>query len=96
MDEKIIVTLVLHAQQKNVDIEVPLDVTAHDLVVGVNEAFALHIPVEDISRCYLAAENPIALVKGKRTLREIGLHNGTVLHLMPRSSGGKQDGGKRV
>lgn len=80
MDEKIIVTLVLHQRKESVDLEIPLDTTAYDLVIGLNKAFSLNIPVEDISKCYLAAENPIALVKGNRTLREIGLRNGTELH----------------
>lgn len=29
---------------------------------------------------FLRAENPIALVRGERTLSDIGLHNGTTLY----------------
>ncbi len=82
MVEKIVVTFMLHDRNESEDLEIPLDVSAHDLVAGLNQAFSLGIPTEDISKFYLAAENPIALVKGNRTLREIGLRNGTMLHFV--------------
>ena len=36
----------------------------------------------DLSRCFLRTENPIALLKGNRTLEEFGLRDGTVIHVI--------------
>ena len=59
------------------DIEVPLYISANELLYGLNEGFNLGIKLEDSTQCYLCSENPIALLKGNRLLSEYGLHNGT-------------------
>ena len=59
------------------DIEVPLYISANELLYGLNEGFNLGINLEDSTQCYLCSENPIALLKGNRLLSEYGLHNGT-------------------
>ena len=61
------------------DIEVPLDISANDLVIGLNEAFHLGIDISDIKQCYLASESPIALIKGKKLLGEFGVRDGTLI-----------------
>ena len=61
------------------DVEVPLDISANDLVLGFNEAFHLGIDVSDIKQCYLASESPIALIKGKKLLGEFGVRDGTLI-----------------
>lgn len=63
-----------------VDLEVPLDISANDLVIALNTAYELNIDTSDIKNCYLKAENPIALLKGNKTLAEFGLHNGSVIN----------------
>lgn len=63
-----------------VDLEVPLDISANDLVHALNTAYELGIDTSDIKKCYLKAENPIALLKGNKTLAEFGLHNGSVIN----------------
>lgn len=63
-----------------VDLEVPLDISANDLVVALNEAFALGIDTSDIKKCYLKAERPIVLLRGDRTLDQFGLRNGSVIN----------------
>ena len=59
------------------DIEVPLDITANELIIVLNNAYKLGMDTDDIFSCYLKCENPIALLKGNKTLREFGLHNAT-------------------
>ena len=49
---------------------------------GLNEGFDLGLDVSDLSRCFLRAENPIALLRGTRTLEEFGLRDGTVIHVI--------------
>lgn len=62
-----------------VDVEVPLDITATELVLGLNEAYKLGMDVSDIKKCYLKAENPIVLLKGNQTLLQCGIRNGSVI-----------------
>lgn len=63
-----------------VDLEVPLDISANELVVALNTAYELGIDITDIKNCYLKAENPIALLKGNKTLAEFGIRNGSVIN----------------
>ncbi len=70
------------------DIEVPLDITANELIIGLNNAYKLGMYTDDIYPCYLKSENPIALLKGNKTLREFGLHNATLIFFKNRRSSG--------
>lgn len=63
-----------------VDLEVPLNISANELVMALNTAYDLGIDITDIKNCYLKAENPIALLKGNKTLAEFGLRNGSVIN----------------
>lgn len=74
--------MILNIVQRNftVDLEVPLDISANDLVNALNTAFELGIDTSDIKNCYLKAENPIALLKGNKTLAEFGMRNGSVIN----------------
>ena len=64
----------------SVDLEIPLDISANELVIALNTAYELGIDITDIKNCYLKAENPIALLKGNKTLYEFGLRNGSVIN----------------
>lgn len=79
-NETAIVILNLHRRGVTVDIEVPLDITANDLVVALNSAYHLGIDTTNVKNCYLKAENPIALLRGNKTLAEFGMRNGSVIH----------------
>lgn len=61
------------------DIEVPLNISANELVTALNDAYDLNIDTTDIKNCYLKAENPIALLRGNKTLAEYGLRNGSLI-----------------
>lgn len=80
MEDKI--TVIFHIQKRNlsVDLEIPLDITVKELVVGLNQAFDLNIDTTDIKQCYLKAENPILFLRGNKLLRESGLRNGSIIH----------------
>lgn len=62
------------------DLEVPLYISANELVLALNEAYELKIDTSNAKNCYLKAENPIALLRGDKTLSEFGVRNGTVIH----------------
>lgn len=78
--EKAIIVFNIIKRNFTVDLEVPLDISANDLVNALNSAYKLGIDTSDIKNCYLKSENPIALLKGNKTLAEFGLHNGSVIN----------------
>ena len=80
-DDKVIVILLIKKLSKKYDVEVPLYITANDLVKGLNTAFNLGINTENINECFLRCENPIVLLKGNKTLREFNLRNGTLINI---------------
>lgn len=61
------------------EIEIPLSITANDLVYALNSAYHLGIPTKNVGEHYLSSENPIALLRGSKTLKEYGLRNGSVI-----------------
>ena len=79
--ESAIITLIITKRNFTVDLEVPLDISANDLVNALNSAYDLDIDTSDIKNCYLKSENPIALIKGNKTLAEFGLRNGSVINI---------------
>ena len=66
-------------RQFSVDLEVPLTISANELVIALNTAYQLGIDTTDMKNCYLKAENPITLLKGNKTLEEFGIRNGSVV-----------------
>lgn len=80
MENKAIVIFKIHKRNFEVDLEVPLDISANELVIGLNTAYDLGIDVSDVKNCYLKAENPIALLKGNKLLSEFGVRNGTIIN----------------
>ena len=76
-----IATIVFQAPKKkiNIDLEIPLTISANDLVVGLNDAYNLDIVISDIKNCFFKAENPIALLKGNKPLSEFGIRDGSVI-----------------
>ncbi len=80
MDNKAIVIFVAHKRNFQVDLEIPLDISANELVVALNTAYNLGIDTTDVKNCYLKAERPITLLKGNKMLSEYGVRNGTVIN----------------
>ncbi len=80
--ERIVAVLERHREGKRTDVDLPLNITANEAIIGLNQAFGLGMDTSDLSRCFLRTENPIALLKGNRTLEEFGLRDGTVIHVI--------------
>ena len=78
--ETAIIIFNITKRKYTVDLEVPLDITANDLVNALNTAYELGIDTTNIKNCYLKAESPIALLKGNKTLAEFGLRNGSIVN----------------
>ena len=80
--ERIVAVLERHREGKRTDVDLPLNITANEAIIGLNQAFGLGMDTSDLSRCFLRTENPIALLKGNRTLEEFGPRDGTVIHVI--------------
>lgn len=80
--ERIVAVLERHREGKRTDVDLPLNITANEAIIGLNQAFGLGMDTSNLSRCFLRTENPIALLKGNRTLEEFGLRDGTVIHVI--------------
>ena len=74
--------IVFNIEKRNftVDLEVPLNITANELVIALNTAYDLGIDVTNIKNCFLKAENPIALLRGNKTLNDYGIRNGSIIN----------------
>ncbi len=80
MKNTAVVVFKIHTRNFSVDLEVPLHITANELVVALNSAYELGIDTSDIKNCYLKAEKPIALLRGNRSLEEYGIRNGSIIN----------------
>lgn len=78
--EKAIVIFNIQKRKFSIDLEIPLYLTANELVVALNTAYDLNIDVTDVKKCYLKSENPIAFLKGSKTLDKYGIRNGTIIN----------------
>lgn len=80
MENKIVIIFNHAARKERIDLEVPVDISANDLVLALNSAYDLGIDTSDVKKCYLKAENPIALLRGNKSLSAYGLRNGTIIN----------------
>ena len=78
--DKAIVIFRIPKREFTVDLEVPLFISANELVTALNTAYDLQIDMSDVKNCYLKAENPIALLRGNKTLAEYGIRNGSIIN----------------
>ena len=80
MDKKAVIIFIMGKKNISVDLEVPLDITANDLVIALNNAYDLEIDTDNVLNCYLKSENPIALLRGNKSLQEFGVRNGSIIN----------------
>lgn len=80
MEEKAIIVFNICKQDISVDLKIPLDITAKDLIIALSKAFDLEIDADNIFKCYLKSENPVALLRGNKTLQEFGIRNGSIIN----------------
>ena len=85
--DRVTVTFIMTERKENREIEIPLFLTANELILALAQAYGLEMDVSDLCKCCLTAENPIALLKGSKTLEEFGLRNGTVIYFTGKEGG---------
>jgi uncharacterized ubiquitin-like protein YukD len=80
MENRAIVVFNIPKRRFSVDLDIPLDISANDLVNALNAAYDLGIDTADIKNCYLKAERPVSLLKGNKELSAFGVRNGTEIY----------------
>lgn len=78
--EKAVIIFNILNRKQSFDLEIPLSISANDLVLALNSAYELGIDTSNIKNCYLKAERPIALLKGNKSLENFGIRNGTIIY----------------
>jgi len=78
--EKAVIIFNILNRKQSFDLEIPLSISANDLVLALNSAYELGIDTSNIKNCYLKAERPIALLKGNKSLENFGVRNGTIIY----------------
>lgn len=81
MEQRAVVHVNFVKRGMDVDLDVPLDINAGELLMGLNQAYGLGLDVDDSAQCYVKTENPIRLVHGRKTLAEYGIMTGSVINL---------------
>lgn len=81
MAERAVIQLNIIATGQSHDVDVPLDITAFELLEGLNEAYDLGLTSIDPVDCYVKAENPTVLMHGKKTLGQYGIFDGSVVNI---------------
>lgn len=74
MKDKIVVIYKNSKNNQVMDIEVPNDISADEFVSAMNEGMHLEKTKE-----YMCSKNPRALIKGSKTLAQLGIRNGTTI-----------------
>lgn len=62
---------------KEMDIELPLDISADDAIHALHKA--LKLPGKGMN--YLRCENPIAMLQGEAPLSAFGIRDGSILYM---------------
>jgi predicted component of type VI protein secretion system len=81
VDKRAVIVLRVHKRGLEVDLDIPLDITAAELLAGLNAAYSLGIDTGKADNCYLRTENPIVLLRGSKCLYEYKVHNGTIINI---------------
>lgn len=81
MQDRAIMIVKIFSRKEVYDIDVPLDISANDLVIALNQAFRLGIDTDNILNCYLKTERPTALIRGNKLLKDYGLRNGSIINI---------------
>ena len=80
MDDKAVIIFKKKNDDKGIDLEIPLDISANELIYGLNNSLNLGINMDNPEECFLRMENPIGLIRGETILREYRIRNGSILY----------------
>ena len=81
MADRAVIQLCIVSRGETHDVDVPLDITAAELLEGLSEAYALGLDASDPNACYVKAEHPTVLMHGKKTLAQYGIRDGSSIFI---------------
>ncbi len=81
MEDKVIVMLKRNSTDKGIDVEIPTNITANELIYGLNKGLGLGLNMNNPDESCFRMENPIAFLRGDTTLEEFGIRNGSTIYL---------------
>lgn len=61
------------------ELEIPINMTANEFCRAMLSTYLNITDEKELYNCYLKSENPIALIKGEKTLQEFGLYDGSII-----------------
>jgi len=79
VEDTVIVVFNNDKSKQQVDIEIPLNITVRELIIGLNKAYALEINTDNIQNCYLKVDKPLMLLRGNMLLKDTGIRTGSVI-----------------
>lgn len=82
MSNSAVIKFVNHSSRFELDLEVPLDITAQDLFLALNRSLNLGINEKDRYNYFLKADKPLAFLSGMETLDKFGVRNGTIINFV--------------
>lgn len=77
MKDKICIIANIPEQAVREELEVPDNITANELIMAFDRMYGLGMDEDNIFQYYLKADNPKALLRGNKTLKDYGVRNGT-------------------
>ena len=80
MKNTAIIVVNLFKSNKTHNLEVPLDISANELCEALFDIYSPH-SMYDMRQYYLKCEMPLSLLRGEKTLREYGIHDGSTINL---------------
>ena len=81
MKDSAIVTVFMGDSLKCTDLELPLDITANDLIIAFSTLFSKPIKREQIFNYCIRSDAPKALLMGENLLKDYGIRDGSKLWL---------------
>lgn len=81
MKDTAVITVYNEKTGIDLDYEVPLDITANDLIIALSNIFSIPIKKEHIFNYYIRSDSPKALLIGENRLRDYGIRDGSKMWL---------------
>ena len=78
-DATAIIEFILPEGNVDDDLEVPLKITANDLILALNEIYHMDLETQNVSRYSLKMKYPLGIISGSKVLGKSGVRNGTVI-----------------
>lgn len=79
--DRCVVRIKFHDGREEEDLDIPLDISAIDLIIALNEIYSLGYDLERINEYGIKMENPICLMKGAKQIHEYGVMNGSIINI---------------